>query len=242
MAIIMDSNSRQWSALPSDLLVMISGCLESRLDIHRFRGVCHSWWSSVPLPHPPLVLKLPYPICQDTSEPMYGITTGHLTITESSVLSITPLPGTQTTSNSIFTTTAPWIFRVQFLESGKLVFKDLLSSAPVGDKYNRRLPQVLDLLDYSVKELGRTYRLEFVDQYQPFRASSRRLQVSSGVNKVAVTSSFCKIGDGFTVMVLKNDGKLAVWRIGEDKRINVGETTKNKLGLDPQSDRKSNVN
>ncbi|KAJ4841613.1 hypothetical protein Tsubulata_004902 [Turnera subulata] len=224
----MDSNNRQWTTLLSDLLRKIAGCLDSRLDILRFRWVCHSWRSSVPLPlPPPVVLKLPYPIGEDTN-PNTDLC-GHCILSESYVLSIQPRTALQsattgTSSNTTATTTSsttPWIVRIQFSESVNLVFKDLFSSSPVHDVDKRRLPKVLDLADYEVNELCRAYELEFVDR-SGRRPCSGDHSWSTQVRQVVISG---KIGDGFTVMVLKNDGKLAVWRMGDDKWIDVGDQT-----------------
>ncbi|TYI43958.1 hypothetical protein ES332_A01G203600v1 [Gossypium tomentosum] len=53
-----------WSRLLPELVVLIAKCLEARLDILRFRSVCSSWRSSVPLPpklNPLLPTNLPLP-------------------------------------------------------------------------------------------------------------------------------------------------------------------------------------
>ncbi|RVW51513.1 F-box protein SKIP23 [Vitis vinifera] len=43
----MDSDAGQWSHLPKDLLAKIAGRLDTRIDFLHFRGVCSSWMSSV---------------------------------------------------------------------------------------------------------------------------------------------------------------------------------------------------
>ncbi|MBA0551072.1 hypothetical protein Golob_021973, partial [Gossypium lobatum] len=53
-----------WPQLPPELVVLIAKCLEARFDILRFRSVCSSWRSSVPLPlklKPLLPTNLPLP-------------------------------------------------------------------------------------------------------------------------------------------------------------------------------------
>ncbi|KAJ4841609.1 hypothetical protein Tsubulata_004886 [Turnera subulata] len=206
----MDSSSRQWATLPADILWKISRCLESRLDILRCRWVCHSWRSSVS--PPPVALTLPYPIVPNYPYTGDGRCFDHLTLTETSVYSFRPLPkkhnsaaGTTTTTTTRRKRTKPWIVGIQPLESGKFVFKDLFDDSRLHDGCKEWCPKVLNLSDYSVNEIARTYRVEPV---HPF-------------SKVAVSSSFSEIDDGFAVMVLFGS-KLYAWRKGDDKWTNVG--------------------
>ncbi|KAJ4841611.1 hypothetical protein Tsubulata_004890, partial [Turnera subulata] len=46
----------------------------------------------------------------------------------------------------------------------------------------------------------------------------------AGVRQFAVSSNSGKVDDSFTVMVIKDGGTLAAWRIGNDKWISVGDT------------------
>ncbi|KAJ4824417.1 hypothetical protein Tsubulata_033283 [Turnera subulata] len=155
----------------------------------------------------------PRPILQNAN-PNTG---GHLTLTESAVYSFLPLPNKR--SSAAGTTTArrkrtrPWIVGIQSLESGKFIFKDdLFHNAPVHEGCKVWWPKVLNLSDYRVNEIARTYRLELVAQ--------DGIKMVYPFSRVAVSSSFGKIDDGFAVMALLGC-ELYAWRKGDDEWTNV---------------------
>ncbi|KAJ4830866.1 hypothetical protein Tsubulata_033962 [Turnera subulata] len=200
----MDSNAH---TLASDLLWKISGHLETEPDVRRFRSVCNCWRSSTP-PLPPKatpVLRLP------VFSPNPGEDSSHYcTLTESTIYCVKPLRPKRFTTT---TGASPcWVVRLQFSESGTVIFKNLGSPHPLEKESEeaKLLPKVLDLRDFQVREICKAYTLEFVNQNG---GSSYDRDI-----KVAVSSCFSEIGDGFTVMALKKEGNLlGIWRMGDDK-------------------------
>ncbi|KAJ4835462.1 hypothetical protein Tsubulata_033828 [Turnera subulata] len=212
----MDSRDEpRWCALASDLIRKISGHLDTQCDIRRFRSVCRSWRSST-LPLPPKtttsVLHLPG---FDLGEDDNNTNNSHCTLTESTVYCIEPLskPNTATAAadhpGSNTNTTPCWVVRVQFSESGTVIFKDLASPYPIRAADAQLLPKELDLRDYEVREICNAYHLS----YEGFSISR--------ATRVAVSSCFSDIGEGFMVMVLKKYGGLAIWRFGDDRWTNI---------------------
>ncbi|KAJ4841927.1 hypothetical protein Tsubulata_047484, partial [Turnera subulata] len=198
----MDPNEREWDALAGDILWKISGYLETEPDILRFRSVCRRWRSST-LPLPPKttpVLRLP---CFNPNPGGVHDKNIHCTLSESTIYRIEPLH-----RQRIATGASPcWVVRVQFSESGTVVFKNLGSPELLK---TRLLPKFLDLRDYKVSEIRKAYTLMCVD---------RRGKTSYDRDiKVAVSSCFSEIGVGFMVMALKKEENLlGIWRIGDDR-------------------------
>ncbi|KAJ4847101.1 hypothetical protein Tsubulata_050102, partial [Turnera subulata] len=192
--------SPPWSHLTTDLVCKIADCLGEESEALRLRSVCRSWRAAVPPPRPKTtsspVLHLPcfQPHRHDHS----------LALTESTVYSIAPIP-----RNSGEPTT-PWIVKVQFLESGTVSLKELRSGSSLKAEDTLLLPKSLDLLDYQVHQLHNVYSLENVVEREKF-----------GSHEIAVSCRLSEKGDGFTVMVVKKDGALAIWRIGDDKWTNL---------------------
>ncbi|KAJ4834969.1 hypothetical protein Tsubulata_048920 [Turnera subulata] len=154
----MDSRDEpRWCALASDLIRKISGHLDTQCDIRRFRSVCRSWRSST-LPLPPKtttsVLHLPG---FDLGEDDNNTNNSHCTLTESTVYCIEPLSKRNTAAaaadhpGSNTNTTPCWVVRVQFSESGTVIFKDLASPYPIRAADAQLLPKELDLRDYEVR-------------------------------------------------------------------------------------------
>ncbi|KAJ4837319.1 hypothetical protein Tsubulata_031460 [Turnera subulata] len=200
----MDSSSPdQWSDLPVDLLAKIASFLRSsRLSTLRFRSVCRSWRSSAALPpHTPPLLSLPFPAAQ--VEPRHAGRTASLT--ELTLYSIQPLSDPHAAS---------WIAAIRFSESGAAVAStNVLSRFPaVGEVPTPLpLPGVMDLRDFRVTEVTNVYSMEYLRRRAMF-CLRREIALP-----VAVSSSFGEIGDGFTVMTALPAGKLALWKMGDDK-------------------------
>ncbi|KAJ4830867.1 hypothetical protein Tsubulata_033964 [Turnera subulata] len=197
-------NSNIAHTLVSDLLWKISGHLETELDIRRFRSVCRWWRSSTPpLPHKTTpVLRLPF------FNPNPSGDSSHCTLTESTIYCIQPLHHRRSTTG----VSRCWVVRLQFSESGTVIFKNLGSPNPLEKDAEeaKLLPKVLDLRDFQVREICKAYTLEFVNQ-------NGECSYDRDI-KVAVSSCFSEIGDGFTVMALKKEGNLlGIWRMGEDR-------------------------
>ncbi|CAK7330573.1 unnamed protein product [Dovyalis caffra] len=211
----MDSTSpSQWSSLPSDLLFNVANILNTRIDLLCLRAVCNSWRSSLPLPPKPPLLKLPFPI--DPNNPNLNPNRlGYFALIETITYSLEPINKEPKRT---------WLIKLQESESGNVIFKDPLARYPVVG--TNRLPKVLNLLDYRVKEISRGYYVEFVEQGNtPFPSIFvNEMKSCISIKQVAVSSSFDKFGDdGFVAMVIYNGGKLALWRMGDKKWTNVND-------------------
>lgn len=211
----MDSTSPpQWSSLPSDLLFNIASILGTRIDLLSLRAVCNSWRSSLSLPPKTPLVKLPFPI--DSNNPNLNPNRhGHFALSESFSYSLEPINRDPKRT---------WLIKIQESESGNVILKDPLARHPLAGL--DRLPKVLNLLDYRVKEISKGYYVEFVEQgkapYPSIFVNEMKSCIS--IKQVAVSSSFDKIGDdGFVVMVIYNGGKLALWRMGDDKWSSVND-------------------
>ncbi|XP_073526326.1 uncharacterized protein [Phyllobates terribilis] len=102
----------RWACLPSELLPIISGCLQDAADIIRFRSVCRSWRLSTPLLHKispffPVVFSIP----ADFPVPDYDSQTE---IVASAVYLLRPR---RDPSNA-------WIVYAQESAPGKLIFRN----------------------------------------------------------------------------------------------------------------------
>ncbi|KAG5253971.1 F-box protein [Salix suchowensis] len=216
----MDSTSQpHWSSLPSDLLINIANILDARIDLLSLRAVCSPWRSSLPLPPKAPLLKLPFPI--DPNNPNLNSNRhGHFALIESFSYSLEPINRDPKRT---------WLIKIQESESGNVILKDPLARYPLA-RYPLagldRLPKVLNLLDYRVKEISKGYYVEFVEQgrapYPSIFVNEMKSCIS--IKQVAVSSSFDKIGDdGFVVLVIYNGGKLALWRMGDEKWSTVND-------------------
>ncbi|XP_031287389.1 F-box protein SKIP23-like isoform X1 [Pistacia vera] len=200
----MDTTTPDWTSLPDHLLASIAGHLPTRIDNLRCRAVCKSSRSSIPSPPKPLSphanLKISMP-----SLPVPGCR-GHLVLAEFTFYAIKPLP-------SIFNphqTTYTWLVKSEELHSGKVRLEDPLSRSRLGNLSNKvleceKLPQSLYLLNYRVKEVAKSYRLEQVYQGKGIK---RRKPVVFGK---AVASCHDEKDDGFAVMTIIK-GMVLVWR------------------------------
>ncbi|KAJ4842512.1 hypothetical protein Tsubulata_042429 [Turnera subulata] len=204
----MDPNEREWDALAGDILWKISGYLETEPDLRRLRSVYRGWRSST-LPLPPKATPVLRLSCFNPNLGGVQDKNSHCTLTKSTIYYIEPLHRQRITTGASHC----WVVRVQFSESGTVVFKNLGSPKPLK---NRALPKFLDLRDYKLSEICKVYSLMFVDR-------GRKTSYDKDI-KVAVSSCFSKIGVGFMVMAFKKEENLlGIWRIGDDRwNFNIG--------------------
>ncbi|KAF2312474.1 hypothetical protein GH714_034801 [Hevea brasiliensis] len=178
----------------------------------------------IPSPHPSL--KLPFPIF--TNLPFNRNSRGHFVLTESTIYSFQPL-------TSISNTTDTWLVKAEELKSGEVILKDTLSPFP-SLCLMEGFPQVLNLLDYRISEIGNAYGLEFLKHGKT--SFNRVLTKSDNIKsifmkKVVVSSSFFKIGDdGLAVMALDMDGNVGVWKMGDEKWTNINDARERSYYVD----------
>ncbi|XP_031287357.1 F-box protein SKIP23-like [Pistacia vera] len=167
--------------LPEHLLATIAEFLNTRIETLCFRAVCNSFRSSVPPPLPPLShFKIPFPP---------GMTDdGYLELTESTVYAIQPLDKS----------TETWLVKVEESNSGKIQVMDPLFKLRIKNS-SEMLPESFNLLDYRVKEIAKSFRLEMVSNSHPFY-----------VEKAVVSSDDDNAGE-FVLMALISEGRVGVW-------------------------------
>lgn len=174
--------------LPEHLLSSIAHYLNTRIETISFRSVCNSFRSSAPPPLPPRShIKIPSPP---------GLTDdGHLELTESTIYAIQPPEKS----------TETWLVKVEESNSGKIRVMDPLFKLRI----KNMLPESFNLLDYRVKEIAKSCRLETV-------SSSKTCYV----RKAVVSSDDDNAGE-FVLMALINDGRVGVWRSKDERWTNI---------------------
>ncbi|XP_048325315.2 F-box protein SKIP23 [Ziziphus jujuba] len=204
----------EWSTLGTDILREITKRLDdtTRPEILRLRAVCKGWRSSIPFPPIPnnvfkrasLPLEIPFLALKGFKGKQ-----GHLLLKQDTIYSLEPLvkihSGREVTSN--------WFVKIEETDdSGKVILKDPLSRMTIKDLGNTTgLPKVINLLDYRVRDVGKEYHFEFVLGKNPPVEFTKLKKVVVGKDK----------NGEYVVMVLHINGKLAVWKMGEDRWVEI---------------------
>ncbi|XP_048334755.2 F-box protein SKIP23 [Ziziphus jujuba] len=111
-----------------------------------------------------------------------------------------------------------WFVKIEETESGKVYLRDPLSLSRMTIKNLKiftRFPKVINLFDYRVREIGKEYRLQYV------RGESQLLREEVIVFKKVVLGHN-KDGQ-FVAMALHINGKLLVWKMGEDRWVGIDD-------------------
>ncbi|KAE9614573.1 hypothetical protein Lal_00012319 [Lupinus albus] len=185
-----------WSSLCIDILLNISNRLEF-IDHLRFRSVCSSFHAVNPLPLHPMFPLLPFPIKLNNN---HDNLEGHFSLIEVTTLNIQPLK-----SNN-----KCWLIKVEASQEevgGKVHLKMLnqLSSYYLDD-YLKELPESLDLLRNRVSFVSKGYYLKQEE-------TSLDEEDNQDIQRVFVSS----MEDDFVVMTMHSNGKISVWRKGDEK-------------------------
>ncbi|GAB2223966.1 hypothetical protein Droror1_Dr00004711 [Drosera rotundifolia] len=200
------ATSSSWSKLPGDILSFIARRLDSAVDLLRLRATCPAWRSSIPLPKPsPLPLTLPfYKATTDDLNP--NGRPGSLRLFQSTIYRLDSPADDESDDNG-------WMFKVIETGAKKNCFSLLVPlkndriSSRVGDDGNGSLPRGINLLDYRVVEVCKSYSLKFVD-----RDDESNLSESVLIRRVVV------LGDWdaeIVVFLLREFGSLQAWRKGD---------------------------
>ncbi|XP_031287369.1 F-box protein SKIP23-like [Pistacia vera] len=199
----MDTTTPDWSSLPDHLLASIAEQLPTRIDTLCFRAVCNSFRSSIPPPPKPLSphagLKIPMPYLAGRR--------GHFVLAEFTFYAIKPLLSISNPHQTTYT----WLVKSEELHSGKVRLEDPLCRRRLGNLSNKvpeseKLPQSLDLRNYRVKEVAKSYRLEKV--YQGKGINRKKPVV---FEKAVVSSCYDESDNGFALMTIMG-GLVLVWR------------------------------
>nr|XP_048326671.1 uncharacterized protein LOC112489836 [Ziziphus jujuba var. spinosa] len=210
-----------WSSLRSGLLEEIVERLGNRRDILNLRAVCSAWRSSIPIPlsnfgiGSPLEIYIPSGVTKPclNGEQHYDEFRGYFYVKEDTIYCFEPM-----IKNSITTrANTNWFVKIEEVEPGKVRIKDLLSRSTSKNSENvvDSLPNVLNLLDYRIKEVGKEYYLEFV------RSKENGLvikPVDEVIKKVVLGQT--ERGE-FAVMILYFSGKVRLVILGVERWLRI---------------------
>ncbi|KAJ0098130.1 hypothetical protein Patl1_29211 [Pistacia atlantica] len=224
----MDRNLRDWSTLPVDLLSIIAGGLKTPSDTLRFGAVCKKFLLAIRFQKTPssfkgLRIPVPVPASKKDIKPPDRCFQGYLVLTESVFYAIEPLPSR--TSN-INVSTKTFIVRLQKSSlTGRMQVKEPLSRFRFRH-LARSLPKTLNLMDFQVHELHKSYGLDFVvvrkrkDRYMNYDNME-----STSFHKVVVATCLDEHYRDFAVMVTQGIGEMNLWRNGEPEWISIYHLT-----------------
>ncbi|KAK9286207.1 hypothetical protein L1049_014591 [Liquidambar formosana] len=203
----------EWSQLPKELLDVIAQRLQTPFDILRFRSVCSTWRSAVrPKPR-----RLPnrFPIL-----PNDGIsnTTWGFFLSKRTIFRL----GFLENSRENPTTTPPsdpngWLIKIEEANPDRMHLLNPLSRCEF-KPLPTNFPRVLDLLKFSVSELGQEYVLQYMN-YRP-SATSMGDAANLYMEKVVFCPEFCPRSgsiDGYVLLTIHVSGKLTMFKSGEKK-------------------------
>nr|XP_023890180.1 putative F-box protein At1g65770 [Quercus suber] len=212
----MDDGERvEWSELPKELLPTIGKNLDTRIDIVRFRSVCNTWRSSIPLFHSnsprfPLIFPSPYPAPTPLRTPAY--------LCQSTIYRLQRLNPSSTSSNKA------WLIKVEqdSNSGGKFRLFD-----PISNRRTRYPNKTLNLFDFRVVELTKAYTLRYQVRAGSSASTNEIEKVLSlsdisifGVNKVVMfpNSPWTNV-NASAAFVIFNDGKLGFAKSGDEELI-----------------------
>ncbi|GAB4848408.1 hypothetical protein Ancab_003105 [Ancistrocladus abbreviatus] len=166
----------RWANLPKNALTAIAKHLDSIPDLLCLRRVCHSWHTSLrafsPLNRAPFARELPFPFAHNPF--LKHQLLGHLSLTQTTVYSCSPtgnlhgcLLHLQETKPNTFSLLNP-------LTGAKLNCKNKFS---------------MDVRDYQVSEICKSYKLRF-DSYDPALIDSDKDKESLNIKKAVAISNF----------------------------------------------------
>jgi len=140
-----------WSALPRELLNLISKGIDNKIDLIRFRSVCSNWRRSSSVSNHHLNLTIKFPLLDFSyilSDSIDTTNTSFFSLSRRSIFLIKPRQHQQQ-----LTLDRPWLLRITQNESGKIKpFLPLISyHSPLTSFY---LPHLLDFNNLSVQHLG----------------------------------------------------------------------------------------
>ncbi|KAK9705184.1 hypothetical protein RND81_07G039300 [Saponaria officinalis] len=170
----MNNNTYNWGDLPQEILELIGKRLENRIDVYRFRAVCTSWRSVVPLSHhnspqfPPL--RLPPPV--------------------SATVFLSPVTVCRLEDE---TRTAACLVKLTQSATGKMKFINPLTPSNCVNKRDRSCKKSFNVLSLRVFEVCRGYRLKF-DRMKRNGGGSVKKIVLFGKSGVLVIYDVGKLG------------------------------------------------
>ncbi|GMH06592.1 hypothetical protein Nepgr_008432 [Nepenthes gracilis] len=201
-------DSIRWSSLPRDILTTIARRFNTDVDLLRFRAVCTAWRSAVlPRRRFSFPVKVPFPnACFDDLNP--NSRPGYFALFQSTLYRLSPISDAHSPNG--------WLFKV--IATNKPNTFSLLN--PLSSYKIKFVPECfpnrINLLDYRISEICKSYSLKFVDLEDPSEQSE-----FVRIRRVAVLSNYLT-DDNFVVMLLLYGGSLEAWRCGEEKWTKIG--------------------
>uniref|UniRef100_A0A7N0UIK9 KIB1-4 beta-propeller domain-containing protein n=1 Tax=Kalanchoe fedtschenkoi TaxID=63787 RepID=A0A7N0UIK9_KALFE len=195
----MPPRTESWSHLPPELLVTIADHHSTSLDVLRLRSICQSWRNSVSRDRPGdssiWSLRIPFPVV----DPLDLIIEGRYSLTKSSVCYLVEPERGQ-----------GWLVKIEESGPGRLRALDPVSTVKLGG-----FPKVLNLVDWRVLEIARSFSLGFSDVKKENLSIDETRYLAP--KKVAVSSADGNVESGGMVMGIFEGGSLLHIRAGDEK-------------------------
>ncbi|XP_027360544.1 F-box protein At2g26160 [Abrus precatorius] len=199
-----------WSHLPDELWPLIAKHLIATIDVLRFRSVCKSWRSSLPLP-------LPHSHCHTLFSPQIRIPHANFHLLQTKIYRLEPHLSQHSSLSSSSSNSKGWIIKVGESKSIPLRLLDPFTNARVSLTHRRfpsdASPKVLNLVNFRVVELIEAYTLNFgsglLDEEDEDQAELGLYMPVPEIRKVVLF-------EGRMVFALYMDGNLGVSIIGDE--------------------------
>lgn len=191
----------EWTHLPKDLLEQISKCLETSIDLLRFRSICTSWRSAVS--RKPRRLSGTFRILPNDgiSRTSLGFYLSRRTI----FLIGLPNSHTQTDQDG-------WLVKIKEDVPDRKHLLNPLSRYQLNSLPNN-FPRVLNLLNLRVCELGQEYVLHHVN----YNSNSTPCTDAGNLYMEKVVMIWLNSESDFMLLTIHVSGKLAVFKSGDKK-------------------------
>ncbi|XP_015889789.4 putative F-box protein At1g65770 [Ziziphus jujuba] len=190
-----------WAELPKEMCASIGKHLDNGIDVLRFRSVCKSWRSSIP----PVQNTVPLPLPLEFPGPRAFTT---VRLSQPKIYHLQPPLQDYQTPTSNPSPSQGWLVKLEeSLFSGKMRSLDPISNCQIHD-FPPASAKALNLLDFRVAELIRSYALEFF-----FHVGFDFVFAV----KVAVLSHNSWSTNNFAQCAIMYVGLLGFWKLGETK-------------------------
>ncbi|XP_021750808.1 F-box protein SKIP23-like [Chenopodium quinoa] len=202
-----DEEEGQWKNLTNDILALILKRLNTKADLCRFRSICKSWrFFATPI-QPHLIFPLTLPPLNPNSRPF--------SLSPTLIYIISP----QFTHHNLINNV--WLTKVSETGENKWGLLNPLTKHKMYFSSSGVFKERIDLLDFRNLEVGRSYRLQLINDHgDEDTFDFEEFSSSISLRKVVV-----RIGEEISVLGLYGYGQIAVWNSG-DKNWKIIETGK----------------
>ncbi|XP_074286295.1 F-box protein SKIP23-like [Silene latifolia] len=200
----------QWRNLTNDVLALILERLNTRADLCRFRSICQSWRSFASPPQNHVFFPLSLPPLHSNSR--------KLSLSPTLIYIISPKDDQQQ---------RVWLAKVAEIGDKRW---DLLNPLTKEKLYfsSGLFKNRINLLGFRNLEVGRSYRLQLIDNFsEDSRFDFEDFSSSISLKKVVVNV----VEDQVSVLGLNTYGEIAIWNKGDEnwKIIEIGEKKENQF-------------